>query len=184
MSDHTLTLLLPLPLLPALLLHAQQLPLEGKRFASVDKHWRSTMTAAAAGGGAPCVKFCNSPKLLEKLRESARLLETVQKGLSDYLETKRAGFSRFYFLSNDELLEILSQTKDPLAVQPHLKKVSLSSACTAAGVVVVAISCMCTQLSAVLHVSSAVVSSEGWLLLSTSHSAYSLSSLQCNVTAV
>jgi dynein heavy chain, axonemal len=98
----------------------RQLPQEGKKFSTVDKGWRNTMTNAK--NNAKVIEFCDNEKLLDRFKESEILLDQVQKGLSDYLETKRSVFARFYFLSNDELLSILSESKDVKLVQPHLKK--------------------------------------------------------------
>ena len=54
--------------------------------------------------------------LLDALIDMNMKLEEIQKSLDMYLETKRQIFPRFYFLSNDDLLEILGQSKNPDAV--------------------------------------------------------------------
>lgn len=65
--------------------------------------------------------------LLEELNGMNVKLEEIQKSLDMYLETKRQIFPWFYFLSNDDLPEILGQSKNPKAVQPHLKNASTIS---------------------------------------------------------
>lgn len=46
--------------------------------------------------------------LLEMLKDANLKLNQIVKELENYLEKKREKFSRFYFLSNDDLLQIIS----------------------------------------------------------------------------
>jgi hypothetical protein len=39
------------------------------------------------------------------------------------LDSKRGNFPRFYFLSNEDLLEIIGQGKDPQPINKHIKKI-------------------------------------------------------------
>nr|XP_061802869.1 dynein axonemal heavy chain 12-like [Nerophis lumbriciformis] len=98
----------------------QQIPEEAQLFQIVDKNWKEVMEHCVKDS--KLLEATSMPGLLEKLQESNCHLDTIMKGLNDYLEKKRLFFPRFFFLSNDEMLEILSETKDPLRVQPHLRK--------------------------------------------------------------
>ena len=43
-------------------------------------------------------------------------------GYNLYLQEKRSSFPRFYFIGDDDLLEILGQSTNPAVIQTHLKK--------------------------------------------------------------
>ncbi|XP_049536716.1 dynein axonemal heavy chain 6 [Anopheles darlingi] len=98
----------------------RQLPHETQMFVQVDKAWKDLMRRTHRAPLA--LGAMTAEGVLEQLQVNNVLLEKVTRCLEAYLEVKRMAFPRFYFLSNDELLEILAQTKNPFAVQPHLPK--------------------------------------------------------------
>ncbi|XP_036012666.1 dynein axonemal heavy chain 2 isoform X8 [Mus musculus] len=98
----------------------KQLPNESALFDQVNNNWKAIMDRMNKDNNA--LRSTHYPGLLETLIEMNAILEDIQKSLDMYLETKRHIFPRFYFLSNDDLLEILGQSRNPEAVQPHLKK--------------------------------------------------------------
>jgi dynein heavy chain 1, cytosolic len=48
-------------------------------------------------------------RTLEKLAE---MLTKIQKALGEYLERQRSAFPRFYFVGDEDLLEIIGNSKD------------------------------------------------------------------------
>jgi hypothetical protein len=99
---------------------AALLPKETARFRSLNQEFLTLMRRVA-----------KAPAVLEVLaidgvqRAVEHLLETllkVQKALGDYLERQRASFPRFYFIGDDDLLEIIGNSKDLDKTQKHLRK--------------------------------------------------------------
>jgi dynein heavy chain len=78
------------------------LPHESSTFDEVNKGWQSILYQMNHSANA--LAATQDPNLLNQLVEMNSQLETIEKSLDSYLETKRQAFPRFYFLSNDCLL--------------------------------------------------------------------------------
>ena len=97
-----------------------QLPAESELFDATNEKFQNLMKAL---GENPNILLATRT---EGLTETLELIQgemgQCEKALTDYLETKRLLFPRFYFLSSLDLLDILSNGNEPLMVAKHLIK--------------------------------------------------------------
>jgi dynein heavy chain len=96
-----------------------QLPEEAAKFDKIDKNFKKLMAETSKNN--LVVDACNAEGRLELLLSLSEDLEACQKSLSDYLQSKRNAFPRFFFISDEELLSILG-SHDPKNVQEHIIK--------------------------------------------------------------
>jgi dynein heavy chain len=96
-----------------------QLPDSAKTFDMLDQTWMKIMIETAKRTNAH--DACLTEGRMESLTDISAALDKCQRSLTDYLETKRIVFPRFFFISDDELLSILGAS-DVTLIQDHMLK--------------------------------------------------------------
>jgi dynein heavy chain len=95
-----------------------QLPESTVIFQKVNEEWRELMIEASEEPGV--IAAATAEGRLEKLKTFEAEIETCNKALSDQLESKRKLFPRFYFVSQEILLTILSNSGNPEKVNEYM----------------------------------------------------------------
>merc|ERR1719474_603010 len=92
-----------------------------QKFKSFDREFIQLMKRI---NSKPLVDPWVSPEegLLKKLENWQNSLNQIQKALNEYLESERAKFARFYFIGDDDLLDIIGNSKDIKAMNRHMAK--------------------------------------------------------------
>ncbi|KAJ3563761.1 hypothetical protein NP233_g8731 [Leucocoprinus birnbaumii] len=96
------------------------LPVESARFQNINTEFLAVMKKVYKS---PFVlDVMNIAGIQKSLERLADLLNKIQKALGEYLERERSSFPRFYFVGDEDLLEIIGNSKDILRIMKHLKK--------------------------------------------------------------
>lgn len=101
----------------------QQLPVETALLMEVTQHWGQLTCEMAKGSNIIKSTHCISADYLRKnFAKLLEQLESIQRALEVYLEKKRQIFPRFYFISDDDLLDVLGNAAKPEQLQKHFHK--------------------------------------------------------------
>ncbi|CAG8454634.1 4044_t:CDS:10, partial [Ambispora gerdemannii] len=96
------------------------LPIETQRFTNINSEFLTVMKKVYKSPYVLDVLGIQGvQKSLERLADS---LGKIQKALGEYLERERSSFPRFYFVGDEDLLEIIGNSKDVVRIQKHFKK--------------------------------------------------------------
>ena len=103
----------------------KELPEDATRFADIDINVRKCLVNAYEIRNVN--KAFNVSGLFKKLEAMQHLLELCKKSLADFLDGRRRQFPRYYFVSEADLLDILSNGSTPEKILQHIPKVYLST---------------------------------------------------------
>ncbi|KAG2045236.1 dynein heavy chain protein 1 [Suillus americanus] len=96
------------------------LPVESARFQNINAEFLTVMKKVYKSPFV--IDVMNIQGIQKSLERLADLLNKIQKALGEYLERERSSFPRFYFVGDEDLLEIIGNSKDIVRIMKHLKK--------------------------------------------------------------
>ncbi|KAL8861740.1 MAG: hypothetical protein Q9178_001941 [Gyalolechia marmorata] len=96
------------------------LPVESSRFQNINSEFYALLKKVYKS---PFVlDVLNITGVQKSLDRLAELLNKIQKALGEYLERERTSFPRFYFVGDEDLLEIIGNSNDIARISKHFKK--------------------------------------------------------------
>jgi len=104
----------------------KELPEDAERFETIDVRVKKVLVKASETSNIR--DACNEPGLYDELEAISGQLDLCKKSLADFLAAKRRCFPRFYFTSEADLLDILSNGSQPHKIIHHVTKVMLATA--------------------------------------------------------
>lgn len=99
----------------------KELPETAEKFIGIDQKVKEILRDAYAKQIA--LDYCVQEYVMPALEDVEKQLSICEKALLDFMDSKRRAFPRFYFVAQNDLLDILSNGNAPKKIMVHMPKI-------------------------------------------------------------